>query len=538
MFTPHILHLEDNPTDAELAEDILKKNNIAMNILPARTEEEFLRHLERKDLAVILSDNRIPGYDGHAALKAARARHPDTPFIFVSSSRDDNAAAGYLRSGAADYVFKDELWRLPFAIRNAHSKSLSAKPAAASDFRSSQNVTRLLQAVIDLSSVRSLNEITAIVRTAARQLVNADGATFVLRDGDLCFYADEDAIQPLWKGKRFPMSACISGWVMHNRAQAMIDDIYQDDRIPHDAYRPTFVKSLVMTPVRVSQPIAAIGVYWAINHDATSDEANLLQLLADTTAVALENVRLVQTLERRVEERTAQLQSANKELEAFAYSVSHDLGAPIRAIDGFSEILLEENRDTLTPAAVARVNQVRAGAKRMSTLIADMLKLFKLSQHEMLAIEIDLSLMCRKILETLQSAEPSRRVEVSITPGLRAWGDSGLLWAALQNLLGNAWKYSGKKDLAKIEVGITEIDPGTKAFFVRDNGAGFDMRYASKLFAPFQRFHAEKEFSGTGVGLAVVNRIINRHGGRLWAKSAPGEGATFFFTLPPKPQEP
>jgi signal transduction histidine kinase len=537
MITPLILHLEDNPVDAELTESTLRKNHIAMDILPARTKEEFLQHIRRDDLALILSDNRIPGYDGHAALQEARRIRPDTPFIFVSSSRDEAAAANYLRTGASDYVFKDELWRLPFAIRNARRPAASQPLTQDLQSLPGQNFSRLLQALIDLSTARTLDDITAIVRTAARQLVEADGATFVLREGDKCFYADEDAIQPLWKGLRFPMSACISGWVMTNRVQAMIDDIYQDERIPHDAYRPTFVKSLVMTPVRVAQPVAAIGVYWATHHDATHEETVLLQTLADTTSVALENVRLYQTLERRVEERTLQLQATNKELEAFAYSVSHDLGAPIRAVDGFSQILLEENAALLPPAAIARVDQIRAAAGRMSTLIADMLKLFKLSQHEMLPSAVDLTHMSRKILGILQSAEPQRSVEIAIAPDLHAWGDPGLISAALQNLLGNAWKYSGKKEYARIEVGTFEPQPGAKTFFVRDNGAGFDMRYASKLFAPFQRFHTDKEFSGTGVGLAVVNRIVHRHGGRLWAKSAPGEGATFFFTLPARPED-
>jgi GAF domain-containing protein len=174
----------------------------------------------------------------------------------------------------------------------------------------------LVEVIQRLSLARTLPAVQDIVRRAARRLTGADGATFVLRDGDCCFYADEDAIAPLWKGQRFPMSACISGWSMLHRLPAVIDDIYADDRIPHDAYRPTFVKSLAMVPIRTLEPIGAIGNYWAAPHHPTEAEVKLLQALADTTAVALENVRVFTELEERVKARTAALQETNRRLEA------------------------------------------------------------------------------------------------------------------------------------------------------------------------------------------------------------------------------
>src|SRR5262245_24907567 len=174
----------------------------------------------------------------------------------------------------------------------------------------------LVEVVQRLSLARDLPTVQDIVRRAARRLTGADGATFVLRDGDRCFYADEDAIAPLWKGQRFPMSACISGWAMIHRRSVAIEDIYADDRIPHDAYRPTFVKSLVMVPIRTLDPIGAIGNYWAQQHPPTEEEIKLLQALADTTAVALENIRVFTELEDRVRARTAELTDANRRLEA------------------------------------------------------------------------------------------------------------------------------------------------------------------------------------------------------------------------------
>ncbi len=181
---------------------------------------------------------------------------------------------------------------------------------------SGNHAKRLIRAVQELSMARSLDAVAEIVRHAARELVGADGATFVLRDGEQCFYKDEDAISPLWKGQRFPLQACISGWAMLNRQAAVIEDIYLDGRIPHAAYRPTFVKSLVMVPIRTLDPIGAIGTYWASQHRATAGQVEMLQALADATSVALENVQVYAELERRVAQRTAQLAEANNRLRA------------------------------------------------------------------------------------------------------------------------------------------------------------------------------------------------------------------------------
>ncbi len=192
-----------------------------------------------------------------------------------------------------------------------------------------------------LSMARDIQAITSIVRKAARELTGADGATFVLKDKGFCHYVDEDAISPLWKGQRFPMETCISGWAMINKSNTIIEDIYVDPRIPIDAYRPTFVKSLVMVPIRIIDPIGAIGNYWAHQHIASDEEVELLQSLADITSVSIENVYVYHELEERVKQRTAQLHLANKDLEAFAHTVSHDLRAPLRAMNGYTQIIAE-----------------------------------------------------------------------------------------------------------------------------------------------------------------------------------------------------
>lgn len=240
--------------------------------------------------------------------------------------------------------------------------------------------------------------------------------------------------------------------------------------------------------------------------------------------------RLNEELEQRVHERTAQLEAANKELEAFSYSVSHDLRAPLRSIDGFSQILLEEHAAALNAEGRDNLARVRRAAQRMGTLIDDLLKLARVSRAEISREEVDLSAVAADIAQALRNQDAGRDAQIVVTPGLRVNGDPRLLRIALENLLGNAWKFTAKRAAARIELGIQTFN-GAPVYFVRDNGAGFEGAYANKLFSPFQRLHGTDEFPGTGVGLATVQRIVHKHGGRIWAEGAVGEGATFYFRL-------
>lgn len=389
-----------------------------------------------------------------------------------------------------------------------------------------RGMEHLIAVVQELSLARSMETVQAIVRRAARALTNADGATFVLREGESCFYADEDAIAPLWKGKRFPLEACISGWAMLNRTEAVIEDIYADERIPHDVYRATFVKSLVMVPIRKAEPIGAIGAYWATRRKPTDAEVKLLQALADSTSIAIENVQLYAGLEDRVRARTAELEAINHELESFAYSVSHDLRAPLRAIQGFARAVQEDAGPSLDRGSKGHLDRVIAAAARMNGLIEALLDLSRVSRAPVDRTLVDVTSVAREIASELAEREPARKVKLVIEDGLGADADPRLLRVALENLMSNAWKFTSKKDEATIEVGASGGE-----LFVRDDGAGFEMARARRLFAPFQRLCDPKEFPGTGIGLATVMRIVRRHGGDIRAESEPGKGTTFRFTL-------
>jgi signal transduction histidine kinase len=358
----------------------------------------------------------------------------------------------------------------------------------------------------------------------------------------------------------------------------------------------------------ISMPILfqgdAIGLFQVANKATDYTEADVrtleaiaghvapllsARLLRDRAQEALR--RLNAELEQRVRERTAQLEAANKELEAFAYSVSHDLRAPLRGIDGWSLALVEDCADQLDARGRERLDLVRAEAQRMGRLIDDLLQLSRVTREQMELEPMDLSALAQSIAAALRQSEPARRVEFVIAPGIVAHGDAKLLRIVLENLLGNAWKFTSQQPQARIEFGaIPSVEcqvssdgrsdewrvtsAGTSAewrvtsaekkpavvspstfshqpltmnlqpstinsqpspvYFVRDNGVGFDMAYAGKLFAPFQRLHKASEFPGTGVGLATVQRIIHRHGGRVWAEAEVGQGATVFFTMPKK----
>jgi PAS domain S-box-containing protein len=235
-------------------------------------------------------------------------------------------------------------------------------------------------------------------------------------------------------------------------------------------------------------------------------------------------------LEKRVRDRTAELEASNKELEAFSYSVSHDLRAPLRAIDGFSLALLEDYAGKLDETAQGFLRRIRVGSQRMAELIDDLLNLSRITRAEMRRNSVDLTAMAEEIVAELRLAHPERQVGLVVAPGLAASADAPMLRVVLNNLLGNAWKFTGRCAQARIEVGEREQD-GQRVFFVRDNGAGFDMAYVGKLFGAFQRLHSVQEFEGTGIGLALVQRIIHRHGGRVWAEGAVEKGATFYFTI-------
>jgi len=290
---------------------------------------------------------------------------------------------------------------------------------------------------------------------------------------------------------------------------------FQVDHLHRDGH--VFPVEVSASPIQLNGDIFILGY----NSDITERKAAEAKIR-----------RMNEELEQRVKERTVQLEAANKEMEAFSYSVSHDLRTPLRSIDGFSRVLMEDYQDKLDVNGKHFLSRIQLGAQRMGHLIDDLLKLSKTSRSELTVVDCDLSNLCSRVAADLADLNPERRVEVTIQPGMSVQADHHLMQVVLENLLGNAWKYTSKCQAPRIEVGEVVSLAGERTFFIRDNGAGFAMAFAHKLFNAFQRLHATSEFEGTGIGLAISQRIIHRHGGRIWAEAEPEKGATFFFTIP------
>lgn len=462
------------------------------------------------DLVVSLSSALQTGY-----VARKRQRRCD--------ARDRRPQNGCIRGGS---------WRRQSVTERAGPQR-SVEGSAAVAVRAQLSATeRLVEVAQELSTARDLEAIMAVVRNAARELTGADGATFVLRDGDRCFYADEDAISPLWKGHRFPMAACISGWAMLNKQAAVIEDIYADPRIPQDAYRPTFVKSLAMVPIRTSAPVGAIGNYWARVHRATEGEVKLLRALADLTSVAMENVQLYAELQTKIRE----VEGAVRARDEFISMAAHELRTPLSAM-----LLQLQRLEHLTETdALARrqsklsdcASRSATAAKRLAALVDGLLDASRLTDgHIRLNLEdFDLADVSREVVERFAIVAKRSGCEVRLDASAPLWGrwDRLRVEQVLTNLLSNAFKYGAGKP---IDVSIQKL-PDAAGMEVRDRGPGIDAESARKIFERFGRSGPISHYGGLGLGLYLSRASVEAHGGTIRFETEPGRGCAFIVTLP------
>ena len=405
-------------------------------------------------------------------------------------------------------------------------------PATADEPRSpwyASAMESLVGVVQALSQARDVETVRTIVRDAARSLTGADGATFVLRDGDQCHYVDENAIGPLWKGRRFPMTACISGWTMLNARSAVIEDIYADPRIPADAYRPTFVKSLAMVPIRRAAPIGAIGNYWATRRQPTEEEVAILQALADTTSVALENANLYEELRgkiRTLEEQRARIDEQRDALEVFTHALAHDLKEPVRTVRTFSEMI---GRSELTAKQTSQyLAYVQKAAHRMGMLIETVFQYTQLDDSaETPKGRCAMAEALQAARENLAWLITSRGAVIASGPLPEVPGSPVQMIQLLQNLLSNAVRHGNGP--AQVTVRCDE-QTDRWLFSVTDNGPGVAAEDAERIFLPFKRLTRDEDCAG--LGLAICRKIITAHGGSIWCEPTEHKGATFRFTLP------
>ncbi|NUO54732.1 MAG: response regulator [Polyangiaceae bacterium] len=525
-----VLLVDDSMTYREVLRVALE--SAGYSVLLAGTGEEGLQLAAGHRPKAVLVDSQMPGIDGATVVRRMRldAALRGIPCILLTASEDDGAELRALDAGADAFARKDAdlevvLARLAAVLRNA-----TAAPAASSALVGARRVL-----VVD-DSETYLQEISSMLRDDGYDVVLArsgDEALEMLAAQEVdCVLLD--LVMPGLSGtetcRRIKASPVVRDipLIMITSVEdrtSMIAGLASgaDDYITKSSELDV-LKARVRAQIRRKQ--------FEDEHRRIREELLRSELEASEERAARE---AAETKARHAEERAAlagELERKNKELEAFSYSVSHDLRAPLRSVDGFGQLLLDQYAGTMDERGLGYLRRMRAAATRMGELIDDLLDLSRVSSIELHRKTIDLSKIAEDVAAELKRKEPSREVAFDIASGLDAHADGRLMRIVFENLFGNAWKFTMKIPAARIELGADRSGEG-RVYFVRDNGAGFDMAYAKRLFSPFQRLHRDADFPGTGIGLATVSRIVDRHGGRVWAEGVVNRGATVFFTLRP-----
>jgi PAS domain S-box-containing protein len=501
-----LLLIEDEIQDALLIVRAVEQSGYRVAWECVQTAAELEAALQRPWDA-ITCDWVIPGFSARAALRVLADAGVDVPLIIVSGQAAEEVAVTAMRAGAHDVISKHNLTRLG--------------PALERELRDTEvrREHRRMQAALRASEARYRR----LFETARDGIFILDAAT----------------------GRIIDVNPFLTALLGHSREELLgrqlwelgpFRDIAANQNMFRDLQTRHYVRYEHLPLVSGDGRHADVEF---ISNDYDVDGERVIQCNVRDISERKQAERAIQALnadlERRVDERTVQVEALNAELQAFSHSVSHDLRAPLRQVEQFSQLLLEEHAAQLDGAGRECLDHILKSTRRMGQLITDLLRLSKTTAAEMRPQAVDLSALCQAIVSDLRRGEPDRRVEIVIEPAVVAEGDPGLLRVALENLLNNCWKYTSTHPAARIEFGRTGRDGGV-IYFVRDDGVGFDMAHVGKLFGAFQRLHGEAEFEGTGIGLATVQRIVHRHGGRVWAESAVDRGTTIYFTLAPSPR--
>ncbi|HXM24270.1 MAG TPA: ATP-binding protein [Terriglobales bacterium] len=498
-----LLIVEDSEDDADQLLRVLRPAGYEPAYEIVDTLPAMRTALEHKDWDLITSDHSMPKFSAPAALALAKELRPNAPFIVVTGQNDLSLAVSLMKSGARDYIRKEELERLVPTIEEVMREVEVG--------RERQRTEHLLQ--VSEARYRRLFE------TAQDGILTLDADTGQITDVNpylvkMLGYPQEDFIgKKLWEIGTFKDTEASKSTFLELQTQGYIR--YED--LPLEASDERRVD------VEFVSNVYMVG-------DKKVIQCNIRNITRRKEAEA--KVRhLNAELEQRLQDRTVQLEVLDKEAENFNYSISHDLRAPLRWIGGFAQALEEDYARKLDPEGQRFIEKIRASAERMGAMLDGLIEVARFSRTELRREPVDLTAMVRRVAADLQQSAPDRKVEFVIAAGITANGDPRLLQRVLENLLNNAYKFTAKRVPARIEFGAAPQTDGRVAYFVRDNGVGFDMAYADRLFGAFQRLHGAKEFPGAGIGLATVERIVHRHGGQVWAEGAENTSATFYFTL-------
>jgi signal transduction histidine kinase/FixJ family two-component response regulator len=497
-----------------------------------------LEQLRQSQFDLLLTDLMMPEMDGIALLRAAQEIDPDLAGVVMTGYGTIDTAVQALRGGAADYVLKPFRLNnlLPILTRALETRRLRTENI---QLREAVSIYELSRAI-----TRGLSEDEVVQRTVAAASQQSDaGAVQLLvpaMEGTELVVGGEWGASDYWpESVRFPIDESITRWLAATREQL---SAWDGSGEPEAVFAPPFPGERL----GVALPIVAGGHFYGIlrfcaratQRRLTLGQVKALEILAGTAAAAFEAASLLtqlrtlnQELEQRVRDRTQELQAANADLESFSYSVSHDLRAPLRVVDGYCQMFMDEFGAGIAPQGHEILGKARAGATRMNQLIDDLLRLARFSRQPLHTHPVEMGTLVKRVVANLREQLQGRNVQFEIGALPDCVADAALLEQVFTNLLSNALKFTAGRPNTRIEVG-SRSEGAEQIYFVKDNGVGFDTRYAERLFGVFQRLHSQAEFAGTGIGLSIVHRIIRRHGGRTWAEGALQQGATFYFSLP------
>jgi PAS domain S-box-containing protein len=509
---PMILIVEDDEGLAELLTTVLSDEDHLCYTL--RTGQAVLDWISSHPVDLILLDYSLPDMTAAHLIATLRQKGFEFPFIIITGQGDERIAVEMMKQGATDYFIKDGtlLNRLPAVISRVCQEIETRHQLEATQiaFRESESRLRtLFETMAEGVIFQDPDDHIIFANPAASRILGINSEEI------LKVPAFDERWHPITEnGEKLTLNQYPTRRALHT-GQPVHDVVLGIINPLENATHWLVVNAVPLYPPGESKPTQVYATFTDITE----------------LKIAEEKIRQFnQDLERRVRERTAQLETAINEIQSFSYTVSHDLRAPLRSISGFSQILVEDYKSQLDEQGQHYLQLILASTSAMSGLIDDILKLSRLSRSELYRIQVNLSTMVQSIAVEMQKAFPNRAVELIIAPDVTANGDARLMELVLRNLLDNAWKFTSKHATARIEFGTFQQD-GRPVYFVRDDGAGFDMTYAGKLFGVFQRLHSVEEYDGNGIGLATVQRIIQRHGGRIWAEGKEQQGATFYFTL-------
>jgi signal transduction histidine kinase/DNA-binding response OmpR family regulator len=530
MRRPRILHLEDDHDLHRLLVLALRRAGLDVELVMVDRKEAFEAAVNDGGIDLVLSDRAMPGYGGLAALRHLKARDLHIPFVILSGSASSEGVEPSLAAGATEWLLKDDLPRVADTLRRLLSVA-SAPVRAEKSCPPDEAAVTLAWAVRQLTRSVSVADVVSVVPQAARLICEADGATIAFRCGDMVQHVGRDGLAPRFSGLDQPIGDCVSGRAMREGRPVAIDGPAAEGPGPGSPGSEGTTSSALAVPVGSGFPVAAIAVYRARPNPPFAWELELLAALADITALALERVGQGATRLFR-DDSAAERRRASSESEAVARLMAHDLRNPLWQIRGFAELLRDEHALALGDAGRSVVAHLLQASGDLGGVIDGLVELAEISAEPLRPRVLDLGASARDVATTLSVGAPDRAVEWRFADDLQAYADPGLLRILLEKLLSNALRFTHGRALALVEVGGARSGEEPTTFFIRDNGEGFDPADTARLFLPFQRRHPTGEPARVSMGLAIVRRIVHRHGGEVWAEGARDAGAAFYFTLP------